>query len=107
MEANGEESKERIDPPPEEGDDDENGEVIGSSAMRPVFLGNLIPGYNPELVTAIFERPQQPKENTTYARVPVDRIDQKRGYCFVFLKDATSQADKERAERFVSDINGM
>jgi hypothetical protein len=106
MEGNGEESHERSDPP-EEGDGDDTGEVIGSSAMRPVFLGNLIPGYDPELVTAIFERPQQPKANTTYARVPVDRIDQKRGYCFVFLKDATSQADKERAERFVSDINGM
>ena len=31
----------------------------------------------------------------------------KRGYCFVFLKDAANQAEKERAERFVQEISGM
>lgn len=90
-------------------DDYKNGndELIGSAAMRPVFLGNLIPGYSQEQVVEIFERPWQPKPDVTYDPIPVDRIDQKRGYCFVFLKDARSQYDKDQAERFVSDINGM
>lgn len=81
--------------------------VIGSAALRPVFLGNLIPGYVPEQVTDIFEKPSQPKADKTYEPIPVDRIDQKRGYCFVFLKDAKTQTDKEQAEAFISDINGM
>ena len=82
-------------------------EVIGSSAMRPVFLGNLIPGYTAEQVTDIFERPVQPKSEKQYEPISVDRIDQKRGYCFIFLKDATTQADKERVESFISDLNGL
>jgi hypothetical protein len=85
----------------------DQGEVIGSSALRPVFLGNLMNVYTPEDVTAIFERPQQPKGDKVYTPVPVDRIDLKRGYCFVFLKDAVTQEDKINAERFVSAINGM
>jgi hypothetical protein len=92
----------------EEGGDNDSGEVIGSAAMRPVFLGNLIPGFAPEKVTDVFERPFQPnKSDKPYAPIPVDRLDQKRGYCFVFLKDAATQADKDAAERFVLDINGM
>jgi arginine/serine-rich splicing factor 4/5/6 len=31
----------------------------------------------------------------------------KRGYCFVFLKDAANAMEKERIENYVSDINGM
>lgn len=91
-----------------EEDAEDTGEVIGSAAMRPIFLGNLNTGYTPEEVTAVFERPAQPKrDDMIFEPMAVDRIDQKRGYCFVFLKDASDQADKERAERFVSAINGM
>ena len=90
----------------EEGIENE-GEVIGSAALRPVFFGNLNTNYTPEEVTDIFEKPFQPRSDFKYDPIPVDRIDQKRGYCFVFLKDATTQADKERAERFLVDINGM
>jgi len=68
--------------------------VIGSAAMRPVFLGNLIPGYSTESILDIFKD------------IRVDRVDQKRGFCFVFLKDAEHQSEKERIEAFVSDING-
>lgn len=39
--------------------------------------------------------------------IAVDRVDIKRGYCFVFLKDVTSQAEKERIENYVADIGGM
>ena len=39
--------------------------------------------------------------------IPVDRLDQKRGYCFVFLKDAVVQEDKDNAEQFVEAISGM
>jgi splicing factor, arginine/serine-rich 4/5/6 len=89
----------------------DSGEVFGNLALRPVFLGNLHLDYNAEEVISIFETPIQPpnavSRGVTYARMPVDRIDVKRGYCFIFLKDAKSQAEKEQAEDFVSDINGM
>jgi len=70
--------------------------------LRPVFLGNLNPLYTVEQVCDIFERPA-----TDEAAMPVDRVDVKRGYCFLFLKDATSLDEKARTERFVSDINGI
>lgn len=81
--------------------------MIGSEAMPPVFLGNLLHTYSADAVTELFERPIQPSEKTSYYPIPVDRIDIKRGYCFVFLKDAKSQADKDNVEGFVMDINGM
>jgi len=39
--------------------------------------------------------------------IPVDRVDLKRGFGFVFLEDAKSQEDKERIERYVREISGM
>jgi arginine/serine-rich splicing factor 4/5/6 len=101
-------------PPSEEqqyngGDVGGEGEVVGSAAMRPVFLGNLKTDYSASEVSAIFSKPIVPPGTPegSYAPIPVDRCDLKRGYCFVFLKDAATQADKERAEKFVSVINGM
>ena len=85
----------------------EDDAVIGSPALRPIFLGNLVPNYSPERVMEIFEKPVQPKAEKTYDPLAVERIDQKRGYCFIFLKDAKTQSDKDRAEAFVSDLNGM
>ena len=86
-----------------------SGDVIGSAAIRPVFLGNLKGVFEAEQVTEIFTKPIFPPGTPDGAYNPfaVDRIDVKRGYCFVFLKDAESQADKESAERFVAAINGM
>ena len=75
--------------------------------LRPVFFGNLVPNFSVDDLRAVFEKPVQPKPDTPYEPIPVDRVDQKRGYCFIFLKDATSQADKERVQKFVSDLNGM
>merc|ERR1719329_1764512 len=37
----------------------------------------------------------------------IDRVDMKRGYCFVFLKDPDTQAEKDRCENYVAEINGM
>jgi arginine/serine-rich splicing factor 4/5/6 len=105
----------------------DSGEVEGSCALRPVFLGNLLSSYTAEDVTAVFERPQQPQSlsnnsnndnnndnngttgetETLYTPIPVDRVDLKRGYCFVFLKDAATLQDKRNAERFVTHMNGM
>ena len=82
---------------------DTNDAVIGSAALRPVFLGNLIPVYTPETVCAVFERPTIPNAEPVF----VDRVDVKRGYCFVFLKDARNESDKRQIEEFVSKINGM
>lgn len=88
-------------------EDNYNTSSFGSEAMPPVFLGNLLSNYSADAVTALFEGPLQPSEKTNYFSIPVDRIDIKRGYCFVFLKDARSLADKENVEGFVMDINGM
>lgn len=89
----------------------QNGEsgIVGSAALRPVFLGNLKMEYTGEDVIAIFHTPIAPSGTPegTYRPIPVDRLDQKRGYCFVFLKDAVSQEDKDNAERFVAAISGM
>lgn len=82
------------------------GVAMGSSALRPVFLGNLSNSYTSGDIMQLFERPINPP-NTNFKPIPVDRVDLKRGYCFVFLKDAVGQDDKDNAERFVSDINGM
>jgi hypothetical protein len=88
--------------------DDSTGEVvIGSAALRPVFLGNLVPNYSTDQVTSMFENPSQLRLEREFKSIPVDRIDVKRGYCFVFLKDAETQADKEQIEAFVVAINGM
>lgn len=83
--------------------------VVGSAAMRPVFLGNLRPEYSSDKIEELFTRPIPPPgaAEGDYRPIPVDRIDVKRGFCFVFLKDAASQQDKEQTESFVSAINGM
>ena len=84
-------------------------DVIGSSALRSVFLGNLHLGYTIDEVREIFEKPHVPPsaQEGFYDPIPVARVDVKRSYCFVFLKDATTQESKEKVEKFVSDINGM
>ena len=84
-----------------------NGDVIGSAALRPVFFGNLIPNYATEAVIRVFEQPAHLKLKRAFQSFPVDRVDLKRGYCFVFLKDAKSQKDKDEVEEFLREINGM
>lgn len=92
----------------DDGKNDRSDAVIGSTSLRPVFLGNLTHGFQAEEVIAIFERPMEPPNASfRYSSIPVDRIDLKRGYCFVFLKDVSSQSEKEQTERFVQEINGM
>ena len=96
---------------PNDGDSHQLGNGNGSDSaeslvLRPVFLGNLNSTFTAEDVMEVFERPITPA-NTTFDSIPVERVDLKRGYCFVFLKDAVSQEAKQNAERFVSDINGM
>ena len=71
---------------------------------RPVFLGNLNHYVISSDVEKIFT---EPITDDGAAPVPVDRVDLKRGFCFVFLKDAENQDEKDRAEAYVSRINGM
>mmetsp|Transcript_24603 Transcript_24603/g.37962 ORF Transcript_24603/g.37962 Transcript_24603/m.37962 type:complete len:108 (+) Transcript_24603:56-379(+) len=96
----------------DQGDNDRGGRSLeGSEAMRPVFVGNLIPGFSATDITDVFERPRKavevPEGSDPNRPIPVDRVDVKRGYCFIFLKDAESEDDKRRIERYVSEINGM
>ena len=83
--------------------------VVGSAAMRPIFLGNLKPNYTAEDIMAMFHTPLVPhgSEPGAFYQISVDRLDQKRGYCFVFLKDAVAATDKDNAERYVAAISGM
>ena len=75
-----------------------------STTNRPVFLGNLNHNVISSDVEKIFT---EPITDDGAAPVPVDRVDLKRGFCFVFLKDAENQDEKDRAEAYVSRINGM
>jgi hypothetical protein len=85
----------------------------GSMALRPLFFGNLTSNYSTDQITQVFENPlsfeslRNHADAATFLPIPVDRIDVKRGYCFVFLKDAESAADKERIEAFATAIHGM
>jgi arginine/serine-rich splicing factor 4/5/6 len=74
------------------------GSAAGGLSLRPVFVGNLTIGYKAEEVAEIFNRPIAPRDvpDGTYNPIPVDRVDLKRGYCFVFLKDAASATEKEQ-----------
>lgn len=90
-------------------DRNEGSDVVGSGALRSIFLGNLHLGYTTDDVANIFEKPVIPPsaDEGFYQSIPVERIDVKRSYCFVFLKDAANQQVKEKVMKFVSDINGM
>merc|ERR1719464_1698674 len=83
----------------------------GNLYMRPIFLGNLSHGCMASDVESIFQNPPPSVGGMNDGEVkvpfPVDRVDMKRGYCFVFLKDPETIADKERAENYVQEINGM
>lgn len=81
----------------------------GHVSVRPVFLGNLSSGFKSEEIVEIFSRPIVPPDAPAAAFSPlaVDRVDIKKGFCFVFLKDVPSVADKDQVESFVTSIQGM
>lgn len=94
----------RDDYPPNNGNGGNSGNdaMIGSSHLRPVFMGNLEYGCTVEDLEDLFKRPLRGMEP-----IPIDRVDLKRGYAFVFFQEARSQNDKDRLERYVDEINGM
>lgn len=85
----------------------------GGPAVRPIFFGNLSQGCLAADVEAIFEHPvvdvRGGMEDHGDPRRPIalERVDMKRGYCFVFLRDVATMAEKERIENYVNEINGM
>lgn len=89
-----------------------NSDTFDNSAMalRPLFFGNLLLNYSTDQIKNLFEHPESIDtlpNHTELRPIPIDRIDIKRGYCFVFFKDATSIQEKERIESFCMTINGM
>ena len=92
-------SYERFDRP----SDGNGGDGTFGPAMQPLFLGNLREECETEDIEDLFRRPVM----SGFDPIPVDRIDIKRGFGFVFLKDARTPEDKERVERYVTSINGM
>eukprot|EP00571_Detonula_confervacea_P004612 CAMPEP_0172328858 /NCGR_PEP_ID=MMETSP1058-20130122/60570_1 /TAXON_ID=83371 /ORGANISM="Detonula confervacea, Strain CCMP 353" /LENGTH=410 /DNA_ID=CAMNT_0013045991 /DNA_START=1022 /DNA_END=2254 /DNA_ORIENTATION=+ len=82
----------------------------GNLYLRPVFLGNLSHGCMASDIENIFNNPAPSSgsmDGEVKMPVPLDRVDMKRGYAFVFLKDPESLAAKELAETYVAEINGM
>lgn len=92
----------------------------GGMAIRPIFLGNLSHGCLASDVEGLFLHPvatgmggmggdahDPDGMGDRPAPFAVDRVDMKRGYCFVFLKDADTLAEKDRVEQYVADIGGM
>jgi len=71
-------------------------------AIRSVFFGNVRPDCETEDIMGIFRRPILPG----YDPISVQRIDLKKGFCFVFFNDAKSPDEKERTERYVMELNG-
>ena len=90
------------DPPRDDHQNGNDNSLIGSAHLRPVFMGNLDYGCTVEDLEDLFLRPIRGMDP-----VPVDRVDLKRGYAFVFFREARNQIDKDRLERYVDDINGM
>jgi len=76
--------------------------VVGSAHFRPIFLGNLDLHVTAEEISDIFTRPA-----LDVPPMPVERVDLKRGFAFVFLKDAKTQEDKERVQRYIDGIQGL
>ncbi|KAL3782639.1 hypothetical protein ACHAW5_007364 [Stephanodiscus triporus] len=101
------------------GGDDEEGAVGGGGGnlyLRPIFFGNLSHDCLATDVEKLFLNPPPPPtggggmdEGTGEVRAPFDleRVDMKRGFCFVFLKDPPTIEEKSRCEDFVEEINGM
>jgi arginine/serine-rich splicing factor 4/5/6 len=86
------------------------GDGGGNLYLRPIFMGNLSHGCVASDVENMFQNPVSTggaMDGEVNSPFPVDRVDMKRGYCFVFLKDPESRAEKERAENFVQEMNGM
>jgi RNA recognition motif-containing protein len=77
--------------------------LIGSAHIRPIFMGNLDYNITVEDLEDLFTRPTRGFDPMP----PVDRVDLKRGFAFVFFQEARQQSDKERLERYVEEINGM
>jgi len=78
-------------------------------SIRPVFFGNLAPICQGADIEQLFQHPILrndcgPEDKRS---IPIDRIDLKRGFCFVFLKDAPSIEERDRAERYIQNLNGM
>lgn len=94
------------------GEVDHSGSGGGSFSMRPIFLGNVSYEATPADVQDIFTNPFAPYSPEgsgidPNAPIYVDHVDMKRGFCFVFLKDVSTEAEKVRIEHYVSEINGL
>jgi len=85
-----------------------NPQGAGSIVVRPVFLGNLDFNVRTEDIEDMFWKPVLESGLLDGGSgIPVERVDLKRGFGFVFLNDAKTEGDKERIERYVREISGM
>lgn len=96
-----------------DGDDDMRSSRDGGGVpVRAVFFGNLRYDTSAGDVAEIFERPLTSvslPEHDFDPNMPihVDRVDMKRGFCFVFFKSVKTEAERARAEDYIIRLNGM
>jgi len=76
--------------------------------QRPIFLGNLSTMCNIKDIEDMFERPILSHSIPhLVGPIEIERIDLKRGFGFVFLKNARSLDERDAVEKYVQDLNGM
>eukprot|EP00984_Skeletonema_dohrnii_P021927 scaffold11059_cov72-Skeletonema_dohrnii-CCMP3373.AAC.1 len=97
----------------------QNNDGLGSG-IRPIFLGNLSHSALSSDVEHMFRNPvsrgssygtngEEKEEGMASEIAPfdLDRVDMKRGYCFVFMQEPKTIEEKNRIEAYVGEINGM
>ncbi|KAK1734497.1 hypothetical protein QTG54_014745 [Skeletonema marinoi] len=97
----------------------QNNDGLGSG-IRPIFMGNLSHSALSSDVEHMFRNPvsrgssygtngEEKEEGMASEIAPfdLDRVDMKRGYCFVFMQEPKTIEEKNRLEAYVGEINGM
>ena len=79
----------------------------GIPAIPSMFLGNLDYGTNVSDIRNIFERPL-PGIGDGMAPMEVEKVDLKRGFCFVYLKQNFKSLEERNAVyTYAERVNGM
>jgi len=83
-----------------------NADNNNSFEQRAVFFGNLSTACTIKDIEDVFERPIL-NDVGLHGPIEIDRIDLKRGFGFIFLKNARSLDGRDAVEKYVQDLNGM
>jgi len=85
----------------------DGGSSTGIPAIPSIFLGNLDYGTNVSDIRNIFGRPL-PGIGDGMAPMEVEKVDLKRGFCFVYLKQNFKSLEERNAVyAYAERVNGM